>query len=109
MMSTTPLYISPKGGSIICFSTDTKRLFQSCSTRQCSFSRNLHSAKKQLEKLESNLLISSQQRKKVSPQRKTTLKWNANGELSAVDKARILDLLEPPELRECNLACDIFE
>ncbi len=29
--------------------------------------------------------------KKNSPQRKTTLKWNSNGELSEIDMLRILE------------------
>ena len=40
------------------------------------------------------------------PQRKTTLKWNVNGELSSVDMARIINALSPTELRECELACN---
>ncbi len=39
------------------------------------------------------------------PQRKTTLKWNRNGELSSIDMARIINALSVPELRECELAC----
>ena len=42
-------------------------------------------------------------------QRKTTLKWSGNGELSAVDMARILDRLAEPQLIECELACDLDE
>ena len=42
--------------------------------------------------------------KKKSPrQRKTTLKWTSNGELSAVDMARIVDRLTNPELTQCSL------
>ena len=40
------------------------------------------------------------------PQRKTTLKWNINGELSSIDMARIINSLSVAELRECQLACD---
>ena len=43
----------------------------------------------------------------VPPQRKTTLKWKSDGELSAVDMARILDRLKNPDLTECNLSCDL--
>ena len=43
---------------------------------------------------------------KSTPQRKTTLKWNVNGELSAIDMARILDALSVNELSECELACN---
>ena len=39
------------------------------------------------------------------PQRKTTLKWDINGELSSIDMARIINALSVPELRECKLAC----
>ena len=39
-------------------------------------------------------------------QRKTTLKWSSNGELSSLDMARILDLLANKELTQCSLACD---
>ena len=39
------------------------------------------------------------------PQRKTTLKWNINGELSSIDKARIINALSVAELRECELTC----
>ena len=39
-------------------------------------------------------------------QRKTTLKWSSNGELSSIDMARILELLADQELTQCVLACD---
>ena len=39
-------------------------------------------------------------------QRKTTLKWNINGELSSIDMARIINSLSVAELRECELACE---
>ncbi len=39
-------------------------------------------------------------------QRKTTLKWSANGELSSIDMTRILELLANKELTQCVLACD---
>jgi len=42
------------------------------------------------------------------PQRKTTLKWNLNGELSSIDMARIINALSVAELRECELACKRF-
>ena len=44
--------------------------------------------------------------KKNSPQRKTTLKWNSNGELSEIDMLRILDKLSYSELNKCELTCD---
>tara|TARA_Y100001970_G_scaffold293830_1_gene443633 strand:- start:18633 stop:18821 length:189 start_codon:yes stop_codon:yes gene_type:complete len=40
-------------------------------------------------------------------QRKTTLKWDSNGELSAIDMARIINKLSNPELKECELSCNI--
>ena len=39
-------------------------------------------------------------------QRKTTLKWSSDGELSSIDMARILELLANKELTQCVLACD---
>ena len=39
-------------------------------------------------------------------QRKTTLKWSSDGELSSIDMARILELLADKELMQCVLACD---
>ena len=39
----------------------------------------------------------------VSTQRKTTLKWDENGELTAVDMARNIERLTPPELRRCEI------
>ena len=41
-----------------------------------------------------------------SAQRKTTLKWNNNGELSSIDMARIINTLSIPELKECELTCN---
>ena len=45
---------------------------------------------------------------KYTPQRKTTLKWNINGELSSIDMTRIINDLSVAELRECALACKRF-
>ena len=39
-------------------------------------------------------------------QRKTTLKWSSDGELSSIDMTRILELLSEKELTQCVLACD---
>ena len=39
-------------------------------------------------------------------QRKTTLKWSSDGELSSIDMARILDILADKELTQCVLACN---
>ena len=44
--------------------------------------------------------------KKNFPQRKTTLKWNSNGELSEIDMLRILEKLSSNQLNECELTCD---
>ncbi|EAU71797.1 hypothetical protein BL107_13355 [Synechococcus sp. BL107] len=41
--------------------------------------------------------------KKPPAQRKTTLKWDDNGDLTAVDMARIIDRLTTPELNRCEL------
>ena len=40
------------------------------------------------------------------PQRKTTLKWNSNGELSEIDMLRILENISSSELNQCELTCD---
>ena len=44
--------------------------------------------------------------KKIHPQRKTTLKWNSNGDLSEIDMLRILEKLSTSELNKCELTCD---
>ena len=41
--------------------------------------------------------------KKIPQQRKTTLKWGADGELSALDMVRILDRLNDQDLTECEI------
>ena len=41
--------------------------------------------------------------KKIPQQRKTTLKWRTNGELSALDMIRILDRLNDQDLTECEI------
>ncbi len=41
--------------------------------------------------------------KKIPQQRKTTLKWGTNGELSSLDMVRILDRLNDQELTECEI------
>ena len=107
MIKITPIYISPTGGSITCLNVKNKRILQSFTARLCRYSKDLRSAKKQLENLESTLLLAPQKVFKVPAQRKTTLKWTSDGELSAVDMARILDCLTNPALSECDLACDI--
>ena len=42
---------------------------------------------------------------KIGAQPKTTLKWDANGELSSIDMTKIIDALSVIELKECKLAC----
>ncbi len=42
----------------------------------------------------------------VPSQRKTTLKWNSNGELTSIDMTRILERLSKPELTKCELEND---
>ena len=44
--------------------------------------------------------------KKIYPQRKTTLKWNPNGDLSEIDMLRIWDKISSSELKQCELTCD---
>ena len=44
--------------------------------------------------------------KKNTQQRKTTLKWKPNGELSEIDMLRILDNLQSNDLNQCELSCD---
>ena len=48
----------------------------------------------------------SSKKEKTPPQRKTTLKWGNDGELSSIDMARIIDVLANKELTQCVLACD---
>ncbi len=107
MITTNPLLITPKGGSITCFRGDNGRIFRSCSRTRCVYSRDLHSAKAYLDDLEDKNSLITEVSNKVSPQRKTTLKWSSDGELSAVDMTRILDRLANPELTKCDLACDL--
>ena len=44
--------------------------------------------------------------KKSSPQRKTTLKWNSDGDLTEIDMLRILEKISASELNQCELTCD---
>ena len=43
---------------------------------------------------------------KNSSQRKTTLKWNANGELSEIDMLRIINKISLSDLNQCELTCE---
>ena len=107
MITTNPLFISSRGGSITCFRGDTGRIFRSCSGSRCVYSADLHSAKAYLDNLE--LSKSLPTAKSIDPpfQRKTTLKWSSDGELSAVDMARILDQLGNTQLTQCDLRRDL--
>ena len=42
-----------------------------------------------------------------SKQRKTTLKWKENGDLSEIDMLRILDKLCENKLNSCDLTCEL--
>ena len=50
-----------------------------------------------------------QKSNKIPQQRKTTLKWGSNGELSSIDMVRILDRLNDQDLTECEIPLDIEE
>ena len=41
-----------------------------------------------------------------SQQRKTTLKWNLNGDLTEIDMLRILERISFDKLNQCELTCD---
>ena len=45
--------------------------------------------------------------KKYPLLRKTTLKWNHDGELSEVDMLRILESISNNELNQCELTCEL--
>ena len=107
MITTIPLYISPIGGSITCFRDGNGRIFRSCAFSRCVYSSNLHSAKTYLDNLELGKSLPAVKSAEPPAQRKTTMKWNVNGDLSAVDMARILERLSDPELTQCNLDCDL--
>ena len=47
--------------------------------------------------------IQENKSKKIPQQRKTTLKWGTNGELSELDMIRILDRLNDQDLTECEI------
>ena len=107
MIPKMPLYISQKGGSITCFIGNSGRIFRSCSASRFHNFSDLHSAKVYLDNLELGKRLPSVKRTDPPAQRKTTLKWNVDGNLSAVDMARILERLSDPELTQCELVCDL--
>ena len=45
--------------------------------------------------------------KKNFLQRKTTLKWDSDGELSEIDMLRILEKISSDDLNQCQLSCDL--
>ncbi len=47
--------------------------------------------------------------RKIPQQRKTTLKWGSNGELSALDMVRILDRLNDQDLTECEIPLETIK
>ena len=83
MITTTPLYISPIGGSITFFRGDSGRIFRSCAFSRCVYSGDLHSAKTYLDNLENDKSLSAARCTDSPAQRKMTLKWNVDGELFA--------------------------
>ena len=103
MITIKHIYISPLGGSITCFRSGNSRLFQSCAASYCVSAANLHLAKACLDNLESCKRLRPSRTADFSIQRKTTLKWNSDGDLSAVDMARILDRISNPQLTKCDL------
>ncbi len=107
MIKENPIFISSMGGSITCLRGDAGRIFRSCSRDRCVYSSDLHSAKAYLDNLEGKCNSLAEKPNNVPPQRKTTLKWNSDGELSAIDMARILDRLANAQLTECDLACNL--
>ena len=103
-----PFHVTDNGGSIHCLEGLSGRIFRACSANQCTYTRNLHSAKSYLDFIENNtikFLPSGKKKDNIPFQRKTTLKWNADGSLSSVDMARILSRLEQTNLTECELSC----
>ena len=107
MITTNPLFISAQGGSITCFKGDSGRIFQSCSKSRCVYSADLHSAKAYLDNLELSKSLPAARSIVPPVQRKTTLKWSSDGELSAVDMARILESISNPELTQCEFLCHL--
>ena len=104
-----PFHVTDNGGSIHCLEGLSGRIFRACSANQCTYTRNLHSAKSYLDFIENNtikFLPSAQTKEKIPFQRKTTLKWNADGSLSSIDMARILNRLDKQNLTECALSCE---
>ena len=47
-----------------------------------------------------------QKKIKIPQQRKTTLKWGTDGELSSIDMVRILERLNDQDLTECEITLE---
>ncbi len=104
-----PFHTTPHGGSIVCLQGLTGRIFRACSFSNCTYTADLHAAKSYLDGLEHKkvkALPSPRNKECIPVQRKTTLKWNADGSLSSVDMVRILSRLETSSLTECELSCE---
>ncbi len=109
MTFTKPFHVTARGGSIHCLNGLSGRIFRACSMNKCTYTTDLHSAKSYLDFIENRtikFLPSGKKKENIPFQRKTTLKWNADGSLSSVDMARILNRLEKVSLTECELSCE---
>ncbi len=104
-----PFHVTKHGGSIHCIEGISGRIFRACSANQCTYTGDLHAAKKYLDFIENEnikFLPSGKRKDNIPYQRKTTLKWNSDGSLSSVDMTRILSHLEKSNLTECELTCE---
>ncbi len=109
MIFQKPFHTTPHGGSIVCLQGLAGRMFRACSSRHCIYTAGLHAAKSFLDFHENKrikFLPSSINKESIPVQRKTTLKWNADGSLSSVDMVRILSRLQKEGLTECELSCE---
>ncbi len=107
MIKAKSLFMTRIGASIVCFLSPQGRVFQACSLGQCLYSADLHSAKLNLALLKNSTNLLPHRHVKFPAQRKSTLKWNNDGELTEIDMARILEQLSSSELVQCELACDV--
>ena len=88
-----PFHVTDNGGSIHCLEGLSGRIFRACSANQCTYTGDLHSAKSYLDFIENNtikFLPSGKKKDNIPFQRKTTLKWSSDGDLSSIDVIRIL-------------------
>ena len=51
-----PFHVTDNGGSIHCLEGLSGRIFRACSANQCSYTRDLHSAKSYLDFIENNTI-----------------------------------------------------